>query len=53
MNLNYKNFAVSTLSAELAASADQISITDYGLFPDGDFTAVIWNSSKATPIDDT
>lgn len=53
MNLNYKNFALSAISSDTADTDDQIEIEDYSLFPDtGEFTAVIWDSSKATPLKD-
>ncbi|PLX66004.1 MAG: hypothetical protein C0602_12795 [Denitrovibrio sp.] len=53
LNLNFKNFALSTLASEAGESDNQIEITDYALFPDGDFTAVIWDSSKSSPLLDS
>lgn len=50
--LNFTNFARTALSADITADAVQIEITDDTNFPDGLFTAVIWDASYASPLDD-
>jgi len=51
--LTFSNFAKSTLTSSIDAEATQINIDGDALYPDGHFTAVIWDSSKGTPLDDT
>jgi len=51
-SLNYKNFAVSTLSQAASLSDTQIYIANDPIFPDGDFSAVVWDSSKDAPHED-
>lgn len=51
-DLTYANFALSTLSQQLASDGATVYITDDALFPDGYFTAVIWSSGIGTPQED-
>lgn len=52
INLNFANFAGSTLAADITDTASQLEISDYALFPEGQFTAVIWDASEGSPLDD-
>jgi len=51
-SLNFKNFAKSTLSENISESSQSFAVSEPSLFPDGEFTAVIWSGGKGSPLDD-
>jgi hypothetical protein len=51
-NINFSNFAKSTLSTNITSVDSEIQITESTSFPDGSFTAVIWSQSSPSPADD-
>lgn len=48
----FANFARSQLSAYLHAEGTELTVQNAELFPDGSFTAVIWENGFASPADD-
>lgn len=52
MPLKFSNFAKTSLSAHLEESDTVLSLAAASLFPEGAFTAVIWDSSKSSPLED-
>jgi|GEM_PF-4357985 len=49
-NVNFKNFAVTTLAAGVDATATSITVTDATKLPNPPFIAVIWNSTDYPDI---
>lgn len=50
--LTFSNFAKTSLSAPMTEAGETAGLTDASVFPEGTFTAVIWDSAKASPMDD-